>query len=40
MRPVFKLQQAADFGTFSHVVLNLESRIKGTPQTIDGGYVS
>jgi hypothetical protein len=34
---MFQLQQAAEFGSFSHVALSSESRIKGTTGTIVAG---
>jgi hypothetical protein len=34
---MFQFQQAAEFGSFSHVVLASKSRIKETTGTIDAG---
>jgi hypothetical protein len=33
----FQLPQATELGSFGHVVLALEFRIKGTTETIDAG---
>jgi hypothetical protein len=34
---MFELQQAAELGSFGHMALALEYRIKGTTGTIDAG---
>jgi hypothetical protein len=34
---MFQTQQAAELGSFSHMILALESRIEGITGTIDAG---
>jgi hypothetical protein len=36
---MFQPQQAAELGSFGHMALALESRIKGTTGKIDAGYL-
>jgi hypothetical protein len=34
---MFQILQAAELGSFGHIVLAVESRIKGTTEKIDAG---
>jgi hypothetical protein len=36
---MFHPQQVGDFGSFGHMSLTLESRIEGTIETINAGYI-